>query len=58
MHGSKPRPFLVAIFIFIIHSLFHTCQAEILSDHLDVITSGNPGSNAIQSFVIIKQGKL
>jgi len=31
---------------------------EIFSDHLSVITSASPESNAVQSFIIIKQGKF
>jgi len=31
-------------------------QAEIFSEHLSVISSANPQSNAIQSFIIIKKG--
>jgi len=31
-------------------------QAEIFSEHLSIISSANPQSNAIQSFIIIKKG--
>ncbi len=49
-----------------IHRLLFVCSglclfpasAEIQSDHLKVITSANPESNAIQSFVIIKEGQF
>jgi len=33
-------------------------QAEIHSDHLTVISSANPQSNAVQSFIIVKEGRF
>jgi len=36
----------------------HHCNAEILSDDLSVISSADPQSNAVQSFIIIPQKKF
>jgi hypothetical protein len=36
----------------------HSGSAEVYSEHLSVISSANPQSNAIQSFIIIKKGDL
>ncbi len=33
-------------------------QAKIFSDHLSVISSANPQSNAVQSFIILKEGEF
>jgi len=44
----------LSIFISIIFS--SASQSEIFSDHLSVISSANPQSNALQSFIIVNKG--
>jgi len=54
--GSNIKRLLLYISLVILSNQASISQAEVFSKHLSVISSAEPGSNAIQSFVIIKKG--
>jgi len=55
---SSFRKILLFITPLITATFSQLSLAEVFSEHLSVISSADPGSNAIQSFVIIEKGKL
>jgi len=56
MQGSNIKRLLLYVSIFILVNLANISQAEVFSEHLSVISSADPDSNAIQSFIIVKKG--
>ena len=44
--------------LYYVASYTHYCNAEILSNDLSVISSADPQSNAVQSFIIVPQDKF
>ena len=56
MQGSNIKRLLLYISSFILVTLANSSQAEIFSEHLSVISSADPDSNAVQSFIIVKKG--
>ena len=56
MQGSNIKQLLLYISLFILANQTNFSQAEVFSEHLSVISSANPESNVIQSFIIIKKG--
>lgn len=58
MLGSIFKQILLLLTPFIILICSFSGQAEVFSNHLSVITSANPQSNAVQSFIIIDKGKF
>jgi len=52
----KQTTLFLATFISVFYS--HICLSEIFSEHLSVITSADPESNAVQSFIIIDKGNF
>ncbi len=58
MLGLKFRQRLLLFTPLIMLLCSHSGQAEIYSEDLSVITSANPESNAVQSFIIIPEGKF
>jgi len=58
MQGINLYRILLFISPYLLITSSQLSQAEVYSKHLSVITSANPESNAIQSFVIIKKGEF
>ena len=56
MLGSNIKRLLIYISLFIVVNPANFSQAEVFSEHLSVISSADPESNAKQSFIIIKKG--